>query len=75
MFRDRSTESTFPRAHNTEVQLPLMEPAQIPPVSSHSASSFLGGLCTLTALLTVLELLAAWLAAHQVQIINYLYTT
>lgn len=49
-----------------------MEPAQIPSVDKHFP--FFHSLFTLTALLTLLEPLAAWLPAQQIQCINYLYT-
>lgn len=62
-----------PEALYTEAQGPLMEPARIPPVDSHSPSSFLSSLCILTAFPIVLEPLAVCLPAHQVQLINYLY--
>lgn len=66
--------SSSPRMHNTEERLLLLSPTQIPLVGSHLPPSFSGGLCTLTTLLMVLELLAAYLPAHQGQLINYLYT-
>ena len=72
MFQCRVTGSTSSRAHNTDMELPLVEPAQIPPVGSHSPS--FSALCALAALLTVLEFLAAHLPAHLVQLNDYLFT-
>lgn len=58
---------------HTALRLLLMEPVQILSLDKH-LPSFFCSLFTLTALLTLLEPLTAWLPAQQIQFVNYLYT-
>lgn len=69
VFRCRNTGSSSPRAPGTEVQLPLVGPAQISPADSPSPS-FLGSLHP--AGLSAFSGALGWVPpAHQVQPMNY----